>query len=71
MPAEALALSLSRLPNRTGAEVTGVDGGKKLDVVHSIGVDNVIDHLEEDFTKSTKTYDVIFDTVGRVHSPVA
>ena len=48
-----------------GAEVTAVDSTKKLDVLQSIGADHVIDYTHKDFTKSDKTYDVIFDVVGK------
>jgi len=48
-----------------GAEVTGVDSSGKLDMLRSIGADQVIDYTKEDFTKSGQTYDVIFDTVGK------
>jgi len=48
-----------------GAEVTGVDSTGKLDMLCSIGADQVIDYTQEDFTKSGQTYDVIFDVVGK------
>jgi len=48
-----------------GAEVTGVDSTRKLDMVRSIGADQVIDYTQEDFTQSGQTYDVIFDVVGK------
>jgi NADPH:quinone reductase-like Zn-dependent oxidoreductase len=35
-----------------GAEVTGVDSMEKLDMMRSIGADQVIDYTQEDFTKS-------------------
>ncbi len=47
------------------AEVTGVDSAGKLDMLRSIGADHVIDYTQEDFTKSGKTYDVIFDVIGK------
>jgi NADPH:quinone reductase-like Zn-dependent oxidoreductase len=46
-----------------GAEVTGVDSANKLDMVHSIGADHVIDYNQEDFTKSGERYDLILDVV--------
>ncbi len=48
-----------------GAEVTAVDSTQKLDMLRSIGADQVIDYTQEDFTKSGRTYDVIFDIVGK------
>lgn len=48
-----------------GAEVTGVDSTGKLDMLRSIGADHVIDYTQEDYTKSTETYDVIFDVMGK------
>jgi len=46
-----------------GAEVTGVDSTEKLDMVRSIGADQVIDYTQEDFTKSGQRYDLILDVV--------
>src|SRR6266536_2509948 len=48
-----------------GAEVTGVDSTRKLDMLRSIGADHVIDYTQEDFTKSSETYDVIIDVIGK------
>ena len=48
-----------------GAEVTGVDNTGKLDMLHSIGADHVIDYTQEDFTKKGETYDFILDVVGK------
>ena len=48
-----------------GAEVTGVDSMGKLDMLRSIGADEIIDYTQEDFTKSGQTYDIIFDVVGK------
>jgi 2-desacetyl-2-hydroxyethyl bacteriochlorophyllide A dehydrogenase len=49
-----------------GAEVTAVDSGEKLEMLRSIGADQVIDYTEEDFIKNGEIYDVIFDVIGKV-----
>lgn len=47
------------------AEVTAVCDTKDVEVVRSLGARDVLDRFREDFTKSGKTYDVIFDAVGK------
>ncbi len=47
-----------------GAEVTGVDSTRKLDMMRSIGADQVIDFTQEDFTKNEQHYDLILDLMG-------
>jgi NADPH:quinone reductase-like Zn-dependent oxidoreductase len=49
-----------------GAHVTGVSSGVNLDLVRSIGADEVMDYAKEDFRKNGKTYDIIFDTVRKL-----
>jgi NADPH:quinone reductase-like Zn-dependent oxidoreductase len=47
-----------------GAEVTGVDSTRKLDMLRSLGADHVIDYTQEDYTKSGQRYDLIIDVVA-------
>lgn len=48
-----------------GAWVTAVCNSKNVDLVKSLGADEVIDYTKEDFTKINQTYDVVFDAVGK------
>ena len=54
-----------QLAKSSGAEVTAVDAAAKLDMLRSIGADEVIDYAKDDFSKSGDKYDVIFDVVGK------
>ncbi|HSJ37496.1 MAG TPA: NAD(P)-dependent alcohol dehydrogenase [Planococcus sp. (in: firmicutes)] len=54
-----------QLAKDSGAEVTAIDRGEKLDMLLSIGADHVIDYQQEDFTANGEIYDVIFDVVGK------
>ncbi len=47
-----------------GAHVTGVDSTEKLDMMRSIGADDVIDYTKEDFTQNGLQYDLILDMVA-------
>src|SRR3984957_20619336 len=49
-----------------GTELTGVCSTRNVDMVRSIGADQVIDYTQQDFTKSGHRYDLIFDAVGNL-----
>jgi NADPH:quinone reductase-like Zn-dependent oxidoreductase len=54
-----------QLAVHSGANVTAVCNTKNVELVRSLGASEVIDYLEEDFTKNGKTYDVVLDAVGK------
>jgi NADPH:quinone reductase-like Zn-dependent oxidoreductase len=47
-----------------GATVTGVCSTRNVDLVRSIGADEVIDYTQDDFTQGGQRYDVMLDLVG-------
>jgi NADPH:quinone reductase-like Zn-dependent oxidoreductase len=46
-------------------EITAVGNTKNLELVKSLGANEVIDYLRNDFTKTEKTFDFVFDAVGK------
>jgi NADPH:quinone reductase-like Zn-dependent oxidoreductase len=55
-----------QLARSFGADVTGVCLTKNVELVHSLGADEVIDSTVEDFTQNGRTYDAILDAVGNL-----
>ena len=46
-------------------EVTGVCSSANVELVRTLGADNVVDYTQDEFTKNNQTYDIIFDAVGK------
>jgi NADPH:quinone reductase-like Zn-dependent oxidoreductase len=53
-----------QLAKAFGAQVTGVCDTTQVDLVRSLGADDVVDHTREDVTDGTRHWDLILDTAG-------
>jgi NADPH:quinone reductase-like Zn-dependent oxidoreductase len=54
-----------QLARQIRARITAVCGTANVELVRSLGADEVIDYTQEDFTSRRGRYDVIFDAVGQ------
>ena len=61
----SLGTAAVQLAKHFGAHVTGVCSTRHVGLVRSLGADDVVDYLQEDFTGRGQTYDAIIDAVGK------
>ena len=61
----SLGTAAVQIAKHLGAHVTGVTSTKNVDLVRSLGADDVIDYTREDLTKRGPVFDVVIDAVGK------
>ena len=61
----SLGTAAVQLAKHVGADVTGVTSRKNVDLVRSLGADEVIDYTHDDLTKRGPVFDVVIDAVGK------
>src|SRR5262249_52466247 len=61
----SIGVGAVQVAKHLGAHVTAVCNTENVDLVRSLGADELVDYVNEDFTKNGETYDVIFDAAGK------
>ena len=61
----SLGTAAVQIAKHMGAHVTGVTSTKNVELVRSLGADEVIDYTREDLTKQGPVFDVVIDAVGK------
>jgi len=60
----AIGVAAIQLAKHFGAHVTAVSSGANLELLRSLGADEVVDYTTRDFTSNGAHYDVILDAAG-------
>jgi NADPH:quinone reductase-like Zn-dependent oxidoreductase len=61
----SLGTAAVQLANHLGANVTGVTSTRNVELVRSLGADDVIDYTSDDLTRRGPIFDVVIDAVGK------
>jgi NADPH:quinone reductase-like Zn-dependent oxidoreductase len=61
----SLGTAAVQIARHLGAHVTGVTSTKNVELVRSLGADDVVDYTNEDLTGRGPVYDVVIDAVGK------
>lgn len=62
----AVGSAAVQLARSMGAEVTGVCSTRNMELVRSLGASTVLDHTKDDLLAHRNSYDVVFETVGKL-----
>jgi NADPH:quinone reductase-like Zn-dependent oxidoreductase len=65
----SLGVFAVQLAKHFGAHVTAVCGSTNVDLMRSLGADDVIDYTTRDFTDGGPVHDVVFDVLGKARFP--
>ena len=61
----SLGTAAVQIAKHIGAHVTGVTSTKNVELVRSLGADDVVDYTQEDLTQRGPAFDVVIDAVGK------
>jgi len=61
----AIGSAAVQLLKHLGAFVAAVANTKNVELIKTLGADEVIDYMTQDFTKTTHRFDFVFDAVGK------